>query len=259
MLTFEQSKNVKPLCKIIGGKYNNKVISIDPNITEADYVTTFKKLEIGNSSKLQMVPDTTQERTVWYITGPSGSGKSYFVRMYCEQYKKKFKNNEIYLFSNLKEDVSLDSVKPKRVRLDDELYNDPIKVDEFADSLVIFDDTDCISDKKIKNAVCSILDQCLEVGRHFKITVLMPFHLPSDRHTTRKMLNESMYFVYFPQSCSSKIRYVLNNYLDIDDRMIKYFKRLNSRWVCIRKNFPMCWVSEHACGLLNVDSDSEDK
>ena len=159
----------------------------------------------------------------------------------------------------MKEDVSLDSVKPKRVRLDDELYNDPIKVDEFADSLVIFDDTDCISDKKIKNAVCSILDQCLEVGRHFKITVLITFHLPSDRHTTRKMLNESMYFVYFPQSCSSKIRYVLNNYLDIDDRMIKYFKRLNSRWVCIRKNFPMCWVSEHACGLLNVDSDSEDK
>jgi Cdc6-like AAA superfamily ATPase len=98
MLTFEQSKNVKPLCKIVGGKYNNKVISIDPNITEADYVTTFKKLEIGNSSKLQMVPDTSSERSVYYITGPSGSGKSYFVRMYCEQYKKKFKDNEIYLF-----------------------------------------------------------------------------------------------------------------------------------------------------------------
>ena len=50
----------------------------------------------------------------------------------------------------MKEDVSLDSIKPKRVRLDDELYNDPIKVDEFADSLVVFDDTDCISDKKIR-------------------------------------------------------------------------------------------------------------
>jgi hypothetical protein len=117
--------------------------------------------------------------------------------MYCEQYKKKFKNNEIYLFSNLKEDESLDTVKPKRVRLDDELYLDPIKVDEFANSCVIFDDTDCLSDKKIKNAVCSILDQCLEVGRHFRITVLITFHLPSDRHTTRKMLNESQIFCLF--------------------------------------------------------------
>ena len=60
------------------------------------------------------------------------------------------------LFLNLKEDVSLDSVKPKRLRLDDGLYNDPIKVDEFVDSLVIFDDRYCISDRKIKNAVCSI-------------------------------------------------------------------------------------------------------
>ena len=98
MLTFEQSKNVKPLCKIIGGKYNNKLISIDPNTTEADYVTTFKKLEIGNGSKLQMVPNANSERDVYYITGPSGSGNSYFVRMYCDQYKKKFKYNEVYLF-----------------------------------------------------------------------------------------------------------------------------------------------------------------
>ena len=80
MLTFEQSKNLKPLCKIVGGKYNNKLISIDPNTTEADYVTSFKKLEIGNSSKLQMVPDTTQERTVWYITGPSGERE----KLFCE-------------------------------------------------------------------------------------------------------------------------------------------------------------------------------
>jgi nicotinamide riboside kinase len=257
MLTFEQSKSVKPLCKIIGGKYNNKVISIDTDITEPDYVTSFKKLEIGNSSKLQMVPNTSSERDVYYITGPSGSGKSYFVRMYCEQYKKKFKNNEIYLFSNLKEDESLDSVKPKRVKLDDDLYNDPIKVDEFADSCVIFDDTDCISDKKIRNAVIALLDQCLEVGRHFRITVLITFHLPSDRQATRKMLNECGYLVYFPQSSSSKIKYVLTNYLDIEEKMIKYFKRLNSRWICIRKNFPMCWVSEHACALLNVDSEDE--
>ena len=64
MLTFEQSKNVKPLCKIIGGKYNNKVISIDPNITEADYVTTFKKLEIGNSSRY----NSREDGLVYYRT-----------------------------------------------------------------------------------------------------------------------------------------------------------------------------------------------
>ena len=81
-----------------------------------------------------MVPNTNSERDVYYITGPSGSGKSYFVRMYCEQYKKKFKTNEIYLFSNLKEDESLDSIKPKRFRIDEELHTEPIKVEELANS-----------------------------------------------------------------------------------------------------------------------------
>ena len=206
-----------------------------------------------------MIPDSSHERDVYYICGPSGSGKSYFTKKYCEQYLKKFKDSSIYVFSNLKEDSSIDTLKPKlkRVKLDSSLYDDPIDVAEFKDSCVIFDDTDCISDKKIKNAVIDILNQCLEVGRHYNISVLITFHLPSDRHTTRKMLNECHYFTYFPHSCGNKIRYVLENYLDLDDKLIKSFKKMNSRWVCVRKKFPQCFVTEHQIGLTNADSDDD--
>ena len=148
-------------------------------------------------------------------------------------------------------------MKPRRFRMDEELYTDPIEVEELAESCIIFDDTDCLSDKKIRNAVNSLLDQCLEVGRHYNLTVLVTFHLPSDRQATRKMLNECGYLVYFPQSSSSKIKYVLTNYLDLEEKMIKYFRKLNSRWICIKKNFPQCYIAEHECGLLNVVSDDE--
>ena len=98
----------------------------------------------------------------------------------------------------------------------------------------------------------------MEVGRHWKLTVLITLHLASDKHTTRKMLNESQYYVFFPHSFTKSVKYVLQNYFDIDDKMIKHFKRLNSRWVCIRKNFPMSYCSEHELGLLNADySDDE--
>ena len=69
---------------------------------------------MSNDSKFQQLPNTKSEREIRCITGCSGSGKSTYTRMYLEQYKKKFKSNPIYMFSSLKEDESLDSIKPQR-------------------------------------------------------------------------------------------------------------------------------------------------
>ena len=71
------------------------------------------------------------------------------------------------------------------------------------------------------------------------------------------MLNEAQYYVFFPHSFTKSVKYVLQNYFDIDDKMMKHFKKLSSRWVCNRKNYPMSWASEHELGLLNVDTDDE--
>jgi hypothetical protein len=138
--------------------------------------------------------------------------------MYLEQYKKKYKNNPIYMFSSLKEDESLDSVKPQRFKINDSLHQDPIKVEELASSCVIFDDIDVISNKKIKEAVYDILNQVLEIGRHYKISCIVTNHLPTNGNWTRRILNESSCFVYFPASSSGKIKYVLTEYLDIDKK-----------------------------------------
>ena len=71
------------------------------------------------------------------MTGPSGSGKSTYTRKYLEQWKNKNKDKDIYMFSE-----SLDDVKPQRIKLDSSIYEDPIEVEEFQDSVVIFDDID---------------------------------------------------------------------------------------------------------------------
>ena len=93
------------------------------------------------------------------MTGPSGSGKSTYTRTYLEQWKKKNKDKEIYMFSSLPEDESLDDVKPQRIKLDSSIYEEPIEVEDFKDSVVIFDDIDVISDKKIRDAVYNILNK----------------------------------------------------------------------------------------------------
>ena len=61
-------------------------------------------------------------------------------------------------------------------------------------------------------------------------------------------------YVYFPQSAGGKIKYLL------DRQMIKYFKKANSRYCCISKNYPAAYLLEHEVGMLHVgDSDSDNK
>ena len=78
--SFNDGKGCRPFVKVIGeGNYNNKLIYIDPNTNEIDKVSNFKGLKIPNNSTFQLVPDTSHERDVMMVVGPSGSGKSYFV------------------------------------------------------------------------------------------------------------------------------------------------------------------------------------
>ena len=255
----------RPICKIEGGKYDGHVISVSDGrhqqegASESDgpgLIKEFRQLRMANDSKLQQAPDTTKEREILYITGPSGSGKSTYTRKFLEQYRKKHRDHPIYLFSSLPEDESLDKIKPQRIRLDENIYEDPIHVEDLETSVVIFDDIDVISDRKIRDAVYTILNNVLEIGRHYNITCVVTNHLPTNGKDTRRILNEAHAVVYFPHSASGKIKYLLTEYLGVDKKMIAHFKWANSRWCCIFKNYPHIYMLEHEVGLLNeLDED----
>jgi energy-coupling factor transporter ATP-binding protein EcfA2 len=255
----------RPLAKIEGGKYSGHIVSVSDQFLNSNgkeekdnLIKEFRQLKIANDSKFQHIPDTTKEREILYITGPSGSGKSTYTRKYLEQYKKKFKNRPIYLFSSLPSDESLDKVQPKRIKLDETIHTDPIKVEELRESICIFDDIDVISDKKIREGVYVILNQVLEIGRHYKIHCVVTNHLPTNGKDTRRILNEAHTVTYFPHSAGGKIKYLLEEYVGLDKRQISYMKKQRSRWATVYKNFPQCYMLEHEIGLLNIHDDSSE-
>jgi Cdc6-like AAA superfamily ATPase len=90
----------RPLCTIVGGKYSGKTVSISDTrgdeVENDDLIREFKQLKIPNSNNFQLVP-SDKGRQIIYITGASGSGKTYFTRQFLEQYKKKHKNHDIYV------------------------------------------------------------------------------------------------------------------------------------------------------------------
>lgn len=245
------------LCKVDGGAYNNKIISVSSSLHDQkdEYTKPFSTLTIPDG-KYQQIPDPETERQILYITGASGSGKSTYTANYIKHYKKMFPKNEVYCFSALKEDESLDVVKPKRIMIDDTVWKDPIEVGDFADSCVILDDIDVISDKKQREAVYNIMNQILETGRHFKITCIITNHLPTAGKDTRRVLNECHSVTYFPHSGTARgIKYLLQEYLGIDKNQMKKIKGLKSRWCTIFKNYPNVIMCEKDIWLSSADDD----
>ena len=130
----------RSLAKVVGSEYDDIIISVNDKIDDPEIDHEFRRLKIPHDGVFQQIPDSTKEREIIYITGCSGSGKSTYTRKFIEQHKKKKKDMQIYLFSALPDDESLDSVKPQRILLDESLISDPIDVKEFAESIVIFNE-----------------------------------------------------------------------------------------------------------------------
>lgn len=257
MLNIE--KKGKPLAKIIGGPGNDKIISVEAE-PDAKIKKRFDDLNIGADAKFQQIPNPKASREVLYMAGPSGSGKSWYCKNYIKELRAIKKDLNVYLFSPFTEDESLDEINPHRIKLDDNLVSDPINVKDMSDSCVIFDDIDSIKNKKIRVAVRELLDQCLEIGRHSRVTVLVTNHLLCDNNNTKRILNEAHFIVFFPHSGSiATIRRLCESYGGIDNDILKKIRKTKSRWCCIAKNYPIIIITEHEIFCANKDDDDDDE
>jgi len=221
---------------------------------------TFTEIKLKDKPHLhfQVIPNKKTERTIRYVTGASGSGKSYWTKEYADEYKRLYPKRDIYIISSIKEDATLDKIKDlHRIKLDsNEFMNEEITAADFKDSLVIFDDTDCLTNRAQKLKVDAILNSVLETGRHFNVEVVYTSHLACNGKDTRRILNECKSVTIFPSGLGGKsLKYLLDNYFGLDKDQIKKIKKLNSRWVTIQKGFPMIVMSDKECFVLKTEDD----
>lgn len=232
------------------------VVSVDDKKVARQSFTEFK---LTGSDMFQQIPNPNTERQILYITGASGSGKSYYCKMYCDEFKRMYPKRNIYLISSISDDSSIDKVKDlKRIKLTPSLLDDELTAQDFRDSLVIFDDTDCITDKKMKVKINGILNSILETGRHFNVYCIFTSHLACAGNDTKRILNESHSITFFPHSLGGRsLKYLLDNYLGLDKQQIKKIKKLESRWVTVLKTYPQIVMSEK--DIYTISHEDEPK
>jgi len=195
---------------------------------------------IIDDGSLEPMPNLRNERDVLFVAGPSGSGKSTYIGKYIKNYKMTFPKNDVVVISKVVKDPAFDKFKPIRIEISEEnIIDNPINVSEFKDCLVVFDDIDTITDNRLLKAVQKLRDDCMEIGRHDRVSVAATSHLLMNYKLTRGMINEAQTVTFYPRSGSS---YQINNFLKayggLNKDQIQRIMDLPSRWVTLHKNYP---------------------
>jgi hypothetical protein len=243
------------IAKVLNSKLKNDVLYVTDK-TE-DIKEHFNTYNCKDKEGIQQIPDKQKERQILYITGASGSGKSYYTYLYCEQYKKLYPKNPIYLISSINDDSSIDKIKGlKRFDLNPKFIETPIGVEDFKNSMVIFDDTDCITNKILRTKINGLLGLILETGRHFNTSCIYTSHVPSAGLDTKKILNESHSITLFPNALGGRaLKNLLENYLGFDKEQRKKIRQIKSRWITITKTYPMTVLYEKGAYLVNNNEE----
>lgn len=209
-------------------------------------------IELDDDGMFVLVPNPDpKKREVLYICGTSGSGKSYLAREYTENYHKLFPSRGCYLISKLKEDETLDKLKYlKRINIQS-LVDDPPVLEEFRECLIIFDDYDTLTGKH-QDAVLKLIDDLAIQGRHTCTTMLCLSHYLNNYKKTRLILNEATGVVVYPQSTSfHALKYLLRNYIGVEEDDVRRFRKLGSRWLYFKKMFPQVMISQKNAEVLH--------
>lgn len=204
-----------------------------------------------------MIPLPSKETERVYIAGKSGSGKSTLAAMYMREYKDMFPKRRVILISRHSGEKTYDKIEHVAIpieafnpgKVEDEEY-EPLDLPDIKDSLVVFDDTDNIQDKKISQAVLKLNEDIISNGRKYNIHVLTLAHQLMDYKRTRNQLNEANRIVFFNTGSTYHIEQFLTKYAGLAKDVIKRIKCLPSRWTMISMGHPMYILHEHGIFIV---------
>jgi hypothetical protein len=212
-----------------------------------------KIVELDDGGMFELIPPTDpKKRTVWYIAGQSGSGKSWIAKQLATYYHKLYPGRGVYLVSKLDKDETLDALKfLKRIPIQS-FVDDYPTLEEFRDTMIIFDDYDTLTGDADK-VITKIIDDLAIMGRHENVTILALSHYLTNYKKTRLLLNEATHIVVYPLSTSyNALKYLLKSYVGVDEEDLKKHRKMGSRWLLYQKGYPQIMISQHTAEVLHT-------
>lgn len=257
---YKLNKKISNLKKNIeNGKNDESSESIESDENREKNKDNENKIKINEGEIIPLPRDDIRE--ILYIAGAQGSGKSYYTKQYLEEFKKKFKNHDMFLFSRIEKDSNFKNlIKNKKlvpIKLNESLLNDPIDAKkELLKSVVVFDDIETMN-KNMTKYLELLRNDIIKNGRDQNkndndIYCVCTNHQITDYKKTRDLLNECTSLTIFPKSGSSYgMDRALKLYFGLSNDQISKIKKLPSRWVTIYSTYPQYVLYQKGCYLLS--------
>lgn len=258
-------KPIKKCCKYHSKKYceYDECCSMCPYFySESESEEEEKNINLVKEfySKQQLIPlPNLEKRFVEYIAGPAGSGKSTISAGLAQEFKRTYPEKSILIFCrcDVKNDPAYKKLNPKQFQLTNDIVINPIDIEKELNpkgSLVIFDDTESVIDKKIHDAVQKLIIDTLVCGRKMDCNVIVTSHLiipQSGKFYSRNLLNEVDTVTVFPRGgAKNQIEYALKTYWSLDKDEIDKLLKIDSRWIRVTKSHPRYVEYEHGAYIL---------
>lgn len=202
------------------------------------------------SGALSPLPHPTKRACI-YISGPSGVGKSTAAEKWALTYQAKYPKRDVFLISQIEDDkdyANLDKLHRLPYRGASAVDFGEFPMEWFRDALIIFDDTDTISDPEQKANVQTFKERVLETGRHTNTSVIITSHIFSNYRDTRRILNECNQYILFPKALwSDPLKASLGKYTGLNKKQVEAIRSGggSSRWCLINTNFPQYVLYEN--------------
>jgi len=243
-----------------GKKMKERPICVAPREDRDEVEIVVNEIELPRhiDEHLQHMPfqikDKGINRQILYVSGSSGSGKSFYVAGYLKEYHRMNPKNPIFVFSSLTEDKTIDDCK-NVVRIDfkdeDFYLADYTDIKKWKDSLVVYDDTEMIADPFIATKIKNLQDLILTTGRHENVFCIVTSHVCNARERTRLILIESFSITLFLDTMGYKnLLYALESGFGLKRKQIDMLQTIDSRWITIFRTSPITVMHERGIFTL---------
>lgn len=220
------------------------------------------KIYKTSQGEITIIPRKIEgQRDGLYITGTSGSGKSVFCSNFALNYQLENPGNRVFLISRKSYDKAFDDVVPDLIRIKpDRQFTNSLRsteerdepIEQFHDSLVIFDDFEGIHDTSIRKAIVGLKDDIFRLGRQFNISVCSIQHKSLGGSNSMVDLFESNIIVCFPRNNLNECIKLLTQYCCCSraqiERIFDDDTKLE-RWLCVIR--PNIFITQHSIRIID--------